>query len=68
MSEVPCNGCEERQVGCHAKCQKYMEYRENRIQNHRKVVSEKIKVSTNRQYMFDQMRKNKKRGGKKVGW
>lgn len=38
MNEVPCNGCEERQVGCHAKCKKYLEYRENRIQNHRKSV------------------------------
>ena len=68
MSESPFYCCEERQVGCHANCKKYLEYRENRIKNNRKVVSEKTKVSTNRQYMFDQMRKIKKRGGKKVGW
>ena len=23
----PCHGCEERQVGCHAKCARYEEYR-----------------------------------------
>lgn len=68
MNDVPCNGCGERQVGCHASCPKYLEYRQNRIQSHRKVVSEKIKVSTDRQYMFDQIRKIKKKGGKKVGW
>lgn len=25
--KVPCYGCEERQVGCHSKCEKYIAYR-----------------------------------------
>ena len=23
---APCKGCQERQIGCHAKCEKYAEY------------------------------------------
>ena len=27
MNDAPCKGCEERTLGCHAKCEEYIEYR-----------------------------------------
>ena len=30
MSKVPCKDCPEREVGCHGRCEKYKEYKENR--------------------------------------
>lgn len=36
---VPCYGCDEREVGCHSECEKYKEYiaeNEKRKEEHRK--------------------------------
>ena len=39
--EAPCKGCEERQVGCHASCGKYAEFRKKRDEYNEIVVEEK---------------------------
>lgn len=30
MKSVPCGNCEERSIGCHGKCEKYIEFRRDR--------------------------------------
>jgi len=38
--KVPCQGCGEREIGCHAWCQRYKEYREQREQIRRDNLEE----------------------------
>lgn len=33
----PCMGCEEREVGCHSKCEKYAEYQQ-KLDDYKNVV------------------------------
>lgn len=30
MMTTPCYGCEQRTCGCHSKCERYMEYKDER--------------------------------------
>ena len=34
MLAVPCKGCENRQVDCHEKCERYAEYSKERMDLH----------------------------------
>ena len=36
---VPCKGCQDREVGCHGKCEKYKAYHELLIEDRKKRVS-----------------------------
>ena len=35
---VPCKGCEERELGCHGKCEKYKVYRETLMADRKKRI------------------------------
>lgn len=50
--DAPCYGCEDRHVGCHADCAKYVEYRDNSDKYRELVNSNKGKyVEETRFYM-----------------
>ncbi len=36
---VPCQGCEFREVGCHATCEQYKAFKENRAEQKKKVIA-----------------------------
>lgn len=38
----PCFGCEERHVGCHAECCRYLEWRKQKDEQNEAVRAEKI--------------------------
>lgn len=42
MLKAPCKGCEERQVGCHSKCTKYKQFKQE-VDKMRKYEEEKQK-------------------------
>jgi hypothetical protein len=51
MDKAPCKGCEERYVGCHSKCRKYIDYKTNldMINKSKRMASEVAYVGFRRQ-------------------
>ena len=43
MNIAPCKDCKDRHVGCHSKCEKYLEYKkELQKAKHREKIDKKI--------------------------
>ena len=43
MNIAPCKDCKERHVGCHSKCEKYLEYKkELQKAKHQEKINKKI--------------------------
>ena len=43
MNIAPCKDCKDRHVGCHGKCEKYLEYKkELQKAKHREKIDKKI--------------------------
>ena len=38
---MPCRNCEDRHIGCHGTCERYIEWKENRIQKCRERYERK---------------------------
>lgn len=54
--KVPCQNCKSREVGCHAACEKYMTFKEERAEQKKKVAEyrkEHTKLRVNKDYMHD---------------
>lgn len=61
MKNVPCRYCETRVLGCHDRCEKYLEYKREREQII-KARSEELDASG---HVVDVLRKQKKRRRRK---
>ena len=55
MIDAPCKGCEERHVGCHSKCERYLKEKEKR-----NAVSEALKKEVEITNYFVQKTRRKK--------
>lgn len=53
--KCPCYKCEERQVGCHAKCGRYKEWKE--FMEKRKTIMSDAEV---RDYILDSIERNRR--------
>ena len=43
MNIAPCKDCKDRHIGCHSKCEKYLEYKkEVQKAKHREKIDKKI--------------------------
>ena len=43
MNIAPCKDCKDRHIGCHSKCEKYLEYKkELQKAKHREKIDKKI--------------------------
>lgn len=43
MNIAPCKDCKDRHIGCHGKCEKYLEYKkELQKAKHREKINKKI--------------------------
>ena len=40
--KVPCKDCENREVGCHSKCEEYIEWKEELAELNKKIAKEKL--------------------------
>lgn len=51
MEKAPCKGCEDRYVGCHSKCRKYIDYKTNldMINKSKRMANEIVYVGFKRQ-------------------
>lgn len=64
-TKPPCQGCESRSVGCHSKCEKYIEYR-TKLDEKKAVVSKQLSEEYDVQgYSIQATRKRKRRLGVK---
>ena len=60
---MPCRNCEDRHIGCHGTCEKYIDWKEKHIESKRKKFEQK---QTEYQYMaVASMRKAKRLHKKK---
>jgi hypothetical protein len=58
--KCPCQNCESRKTGCHAKCDLYSNWKKEQKEEKKSFKSE---IST--AFLIDQVRKQKRRFGKK---
>ena len=61
MKVAPCKDCEARHMGCHSTCEGYQEF----VKSREKLREEKIKKSEEYFYRKENIRKSKKKGGKR---
>ena len=45
LVQAPCKGCEERQVGCHSQCERYLSY--VKMKDEQKKELDEIRYSEN---------------------
>ena len=65
-TKPPCTDCNERQVGCHAKCPKYIDWR-SEYQQRKKAINEHArKVADVESYEVIQRQKVKRTKGREV--
>lgn len=62
MVQPPCKDCPDRQVGCHAKCEKYIAFRrEKDEQNCQRALQTEILGSMNKRIAETNRKANKRR-------
>lgn len=61
MKNVPCRYCETRVLGCHDRCEKYMEYKREREQ----IIEARRDVIDVNGHVIDVIRNQKKRRWRK---
>lgn len=54
--ECPCRWCEDRKVGCHAKCKPYLDYAKV-LEETRKKVAEKLRNDYNARPAYPKRRR-----------
>lgn len=59
--DSPCKECKERFLGCHSKCEKYIEYKEKKITQGRELRNNKINAYNVDIYFRKKTEKNRKR-------
>lgn len=62
--QPPCYGCEDRQVGCHGKCERYSAWNAAHTAEREEIQKKKDFDSRHREQVFDRVRKmsNRKKG------
>lgn len=43
MLKYPCKDCPDRKLGCQGYCRKYLDVKEQNLQEHNKIVEQKMK-------------------------
>lgn len=61
---TPCRGCEERRIGCHGGCERYLDWRGIRDQD----IEQRIMRSGAEQYRNDEMHRSNKAKNLKKGF
>ena len=59
---APCHKCEERHVGCHSGCERYIQWRDGNIDDSRKAKEQIFKNKLIDDYQIREMMKNRKKG------
>ena len=59
--DSPCKDCKDRYLGCHSKCEKYIEYKENKITQGIELRNNKINAYNVDSYFRKKIEKNRKR-------
>ncbi len=57
--KCPCNKCEDRQVGCHSKCEAYRKFRKECIEVNKKIKEETQKNAVSKAAVETRKRRNK---------
>lgn len=65
-TKAPCVDCNDRQVGCHAKCPKYIDWRSEYLQRKKAINEHARKIADVESYEVIQRQKNKKTKGREV--
>ena len=53
MKKAPCKNCVERKVGCHARCEKYLEFHKQQEKIYEYRENERVKCMPNEvKYLF----------------
>lgn len=63
MNDAPCRDCVSREVGCHAGCERYKAYAEQRErvrQNRQDFFFERMTNKSRQQWWLDQQKRRKK--------
>ena len=53
---APCKGCEERELGCHSKCERYIAFHEFREDIRRKKEAERLLGKYKREQVSNRIR------------
>ena len=62
MDKVPCNGCQDRHMGCHGKCEKYQAYRNDLTKENERLYMIKSNKRTDKRWFEQQFRKRARSG------
>ena len=46
MRKYPCKGCQDRNLGCHDRCEKYLDARNQNIEEHRNIITRRLEMGT----------------------
>ena len=55
-----CKGCQDREVGCHAKCERYIRQRKESEEEKIHIMTQKYKENAIRQYHKEAMKRVKR--------
>ena len=53
MVQSPCKDCQDRAVGCHAKCERYADFKTNNEEKRKEVYIKKIALSAGPRWQED---------------
>lgn len=59
----PCKDCPDREVGCHGKCEKYINYQKENSEVKKYIAKEKKKNNVLNSHQIEEVRKTKRRKG-----
>ena len=68
MIDAPCRDCKDRAVGCHAKCERYMEWLRIRQEEKNAILANKAKDIAYAEYVSissERFKKKNRRQGRK---
>ena len=68
MIESPCLGCEDRELGCHSSCEKYIEYQRVREEQKKIIRDQKLSEAQFISYKRDCVKRMNTRKGEKSGY
>lgn len=64
MADNCCYGCEDRKVGCHATCEKYIDWQKQHIEQIQNYKDKKRLMNDSRSFQIEGIRRIKKKNGK----
>lgn len=64
MISDPCYECKDRAIGCHSKCEKYIEWAEKRKEVSKKIIEERNADALITGHVVSAIRRNKKRSNR----